>query len=138
MSFLERIFHSALFEIGAILLSIAFIWIMTGTAGSHESITMILISLIAMVWNFIFNWVFDQFFTGPKEHRSAKLRLFHATSFEGGLLIITLPIIAYCLNISLIAAFFMDLGISIMIVIYGYLFNWIYDHLRPLIISNRQ
>ena len=45
--------------------------------------------------NLIFNYFLDKVFTGPREKRGVIFRTLHAISFEGGLLIFTVPIIAY-------------------------------------------
>lgn len=137
MTVKERLFHAVLFEAGAIILSVLFIWLTTGKSGMVESASMILISFIAMVWNMIFNWIFDKFFTFPKQYRTAKLRLFHTVAFETGLLIFTIPVIAYFLAVDWFIAFLMDVGISITIMLYGYFFNWGYDHMRATLINKR-
>lgn len=50
--------------------------------------------------------------------------------FEGGLFLVTVPMIAYVLGVSLWAAFVMDLGVVALIGVYTVLFHWAYDYLR--------
>lgn len=135
MSFLERCFHAVLFEVLAVLLSIAAVKLVTDHQTTEVTLMIILISLIAVVWNFIFNWIFDRFFTGAREQRSFKLRTFHTLAFECGLLVFTLPLIAYMLKIDWLTAFLMDIGLTLLIVIYTFFFNWAYDHLRLFFIK---
>lgn len=130
MSIKERIVHSVLFEMGAVLLS-AFIALLffQVTVGAAVMVGLV-ISALAMMWNFLFNLGFDKVFTAPRESRGFGVRLLHTLSFEGGLLVITIPVVAYLLKISLWQAFMLDIGMTVAIVIYTLIFNWIYDHAR--------
>lgn len=130
MSIKERIVHSVLFEMGAVLLS-AFIALLFFQVTVGAAVTVgLVISALAMMWNFLFNLGFDKVFTAPRESRGFGVRLFHTLSFEGGLLVITIPVVAYLLKISLWQAFMLDIGMTVAIVIYTLIFNWIYDHAR--------
>lgn len=133
----ERIFHAVLFEVLAVLLTIVGLILSTEHQLMAVSGLVILISLIAMVWNFIFNWIFDYFFPASRETRGLKIRLLHVTLFEGGLLCITLPLVAYLLNVSLWQAFVIDFAMTVFIVIYTLIFNYIYDHARASIVKKR-
>ena len=71
MSILERTIQSVIFELGAILIGMLVIEFIP-----HEGqplLLMILISLTAVIWNFIFNWVYD------------RVRLFFVKSYSIGL-----------------------------------------------------
>lgn len=138
MSTQERIFQAILFEVLAVTLSIIGLIIFTEHPVSELSGTMITVATIAMGWNFIFNWYFDRFATGAKEQRSFVLRLFHVILFQGGLLIFTIPVIAYILNIGLWQALLMDIGVTLFITFYAFMFNLIYDHTRACLIRSKQ
>lgn len=133
----ERIFHAVLFEVLAVLLTIVGLILFTEHQLMAVSGLVILISLIAMVWNFIFNWIFDYFFPASRETRGVKIRLLHVTLFEGGLLCMTLPLVAYILKVSLWQAFMIDLAMTVFIVIYTLIFNYIYDHTRAMIVKKK-
>ncbi|TNH05681.1 PACE efflux transporter [Testudinibacter sp. TR-2022] len=137
MSFVERIFHAALFEVLAVIFSVIGLTLLTDHSVSALSGTVIVISLMAMVWNFVFNWGFDRVFRGERVLRGFKVRCLHALLFEGGLLLFTIPVVAYLLNISFYQAFIMDLGITVFILLYTVLYNWVYDHVRVWIIRRR-
>lgn len=133
----ERIFHAVLFEVLAVLLTIIGLILFTEHQLMSVSGLVILISLIAMVWNFIFNWIFDYFFPASRETRGLKIRLLHVSLFEGGLLCMTLPLVAYILKVSLWQAFVIDFAMTVFIVIYTLIFNYIYDHARASIVKKR-
>ncbi|MEZ9397460.1 PACE efflux transporter [Vibrio splendidus] len=130
MSTLERVFHSVLFEVLAVTLSIMGLAISTDHDVNALSETMIVVATIAMIWNYCFNRIFDRYFTGEKSQRSLKLRIFHVVLFEAGLLIATIPVMAFLLNVGIWQAFLMDIGVTIFITIYAFVFNLIYDHIR--------
>lgn len=137
MSKKERLFHAVLFEILAILISVLAVKLVSHYPTTETTFIILLISLIAVIWNMLFNWIFDLLFTAPRETRKIPLRLFHTILFEGGLLIFTLPMIVYVLNIGWLAAFLMDIGLTILILIYTFFFNLAYDHIRIIAIKNR-
>lgn len=136
MGMLERVLQSILFELLAISLSIAGLVLFTNHDLTALSGTMIVIASIAMVWNYFFNYFFDKVVTGDKDKRSFSLRIVHVLLFEAGLLALTIPVMAYILNVSLWDAFIMDLGVTIFITIYAFVFNFSYDKLRVIVVKN--
>ena len=137
MGALERIFHAVLFEVLAISLSIIGLALLTDHEVSALSGTMIVVATIAMIWNFIFNWIFDRFATGAKEKRTIRLRIVHVVLFEAGLLFATIPAMAWMLKVSMWEAFVMDVGVTIFITLYAFVFNYIYDHVRAFMMKRR-
>ncbi len=133
MSFLERLFHAILFETTVVLLSVFALYFFSEESVSILFGSMVLVSLTAMLWNLIFNYFLDKVFTGPREKRGVIFRTLHAISFEGGLLIV--PIIAYFLKVDWVTAFMMDFSLTVIITIYTFIFNWVYDHARLLFIK---
>lgn len=129
MQLKERILHAVLFELGAMLVGALAIMIFGGEAHTAFGLG-IAIALVTMVCNFVFNWLFDKLFTGKREERGALFRLFHTVSFEASLLFATVPLIAYALALNLWQAFLADIGLTLVVMVYTFFFNWIYDHLR--------
>jgi len=137
MSRLERVFHAVLFELLAIILTtLGMRWFTTHNTATLAS-TIIAISVVAMIWNMIFNTVFDRIFTAPRETRGVPLRIFHTLAFEGGLLIFTIPLVAYMLNVDWLTAFLMDIGMTLFVIVYAFFFNLAYDHLRAWWLKKR-
>ena len=90
----------------------------------------LVISTIAMLWNFIYNYLFDQVeFSLKKDrfNRSILTRVTHALLFELGLLIVTLPLIAFWLNMTLWHAFILDIGFVVFFSVYAFVYNWVFD-----------
>ncbi|QIW15114.1 hypothetical protein A4G20_01465 [Pasteurellaceae bacterium RH1A] len=130
MSIYERIFHAVLFELLALILSVIGLVLFTDHSASDSALMTLSIATIAMLWNFVFNWAFDKIFTGKREERGFWFRIFHTITFEAGLLIFTLPLVAYIMQVSWLEAFIMDIALTMFILVYAMVFNWIYDHVR--------
>lgn len=130
MTIKERIFHMILFEVLLLTLMTLAVKLFSKQDISHVAGVAVGLSVIAMVWNFVYNWLFDRFFTQPRIERGFALRAFHALAFESGLLIFSLPLIAWALQINLWQAFILDIGLTVLVVIYTFIFNWLYDHVR--------
>lgn len=131
---LDRIRHTILFEVFAIVTSTPIVIWITGQPIEKAGSLAIIISFIAMVWNFSFNILFDSYLKriGHIGNKTVKQRLVHGLAFEGGLVIIGLPLIAYWLDMSLLAAFLMDIGSMLFFMIYAIAYNWAYDHVFPI------
>lgn len=135
MKLKERLFHAVLFEIGAILVA-SFAMLAADMGEAHAAFGVsVAMAFVAMLWNFIFNWGFDKTFTGKREDRSVLLRIFHTVTFEAGLLIATIPMIAYALNLTFWQALVTDIALTVLITVYGFLFNLAYDHARLKFVS---
>lgn len=133
-SFQERLSQALGFELLAILLCTPlFSWIM-GTSWMRMGALTMANSVAAVLWNMIFNAVFDQFrrrHALPKGMRmDAIWRAAHAVLFEGGLLLITVPLAAWWLGIGFVAAVLLDLGLLLFFLPYTHAYHWAYDTLR--------
>ncbi|CAH0535921.1 PACE efflux transporter [Vibrio marisflavi] len=130
---LDRVRHAISFEIiGLVIIVFAFKHL--GYDAGHIGVLGVVLSVIATGWNYIYNIGFDKFLL--KRFGSIKkttlIRIFHALIFEGGLVIITVPMIACFLNVGLFQALILDIGLVIFYVIYAYVFNLGYDKVFPV------
>ncbi|RXJ88967.1 hypothetical protein CRV01_10115 [Arcobacter sp. CECT 8983] len=136
MSLKERLIHSILFEILLVIIFTLLLKLITRDNISTVFTLTIFLSAIAVLWNFIYNWIFDKFVTGPREDRSFKIRCIHAILFEFGLLFPTIPVIAYYLNIGIIEAFILDIGFVAFVLVFTVVYNYIYDRVRLVFIKS--
>lgn len=125
---LRKIVYAITFEIFAILLSAILLAIFTQSQ-SHGSLPVaIIVSVIALIWNYIFNSAFE--FCELKlriKKRTIITRLIHAISFELGLFFFTIPLYMWWYNVSFIKAMSMEVTILIFFFIYTYLFTLAFD-----------
>lgn len=90
-------------------------------------------SLLAIVWNIVWNTIFEYLETKfLQKGRSVAVRVVHALGFEGGLAVICIPIMAWWLNMSLLEAFFAEVGLLTFFLIYTYVFNFVFDKIFGL------
>ncbi len=130
MGFWARIIHMLGFEVFGIIIFTPFAMLVLNERIFHIGVIAIVISLMAMVWNFIYNYLFDFIESALNVHRSTRkvsIRFLHALLFEGGLLIVTVPLVAYWLEMSLINALLVDIGLVVFYLIYAFFYNYIFD-----------
>ncbi|WP_019934964.1 MULTISPECIES: PACE efflux transporter [Oceanimonas] len=91
-------------------------------------------SVIATVWNYFYNILFDHGMLKLRGdvRKTTPVRVLHAILFEGGLLLLFLPMIAWHLNISLWDAFIMDIAMSCFYLTYTFFYNLAYDRIFPV------
>ncbi|MGF1702569.1 PACE efflux transporter [Photobacterium makurazakiensis] len=130
MTIKERILHSVLFEVFALLI------IMVGTSlfTSHNPAEVgglgLMMSLIAMVWNYVYNLGFDKVFGDERLSRKMGLRVVHGIGFEFGLLFATIPLLMWILQLDFWTVLILDIGIVIFFLVYSILYNLAYDHAK--------
>lgn len=130
-SLLERVSQALLFETLAIAICAPTLaWLMNKPLLSLGILTLMFAS-IAMLWNVIFNALFDRVQDSWGFERSLKVRVVHACLFELGLIVVLVPVAAWWLSIGLLEAFWLDIGLILFFLPYTMAFNWVYDTLRP-------
>ncbi|WP_375748962.1 PACE efflux transporter [Vibrio sp. HN007] len=130
----DRIRHAVGFEVIGLILTILLGQSLLGLEAKDLGIIGIAMSLFVTVYNYFYNLVFDKVMNAL-HNRTEKTfieRIIHSVLFEGGLIIITVPILAWFLNISLLHALMMDIGLAIFYVFYAFAYNWAYDRAFPI------
>ncbi|HEM8495026.1 hypothetical protein DN523_15160 [Burkholderia multivorans] len=134
---MERLVHALTFELVAIALCAPIgAWLLDMPV-AHVGVLTVMVSLIAMAWNMIFNTLFDRFERRAGLSRTIGVRIAHALGFEAGLVAMVVPLAAWWLNVSLIEALLLDLGIVLFFLPYTFCFNLVYDALRARWIARR-
>lgn len=129
----RRVLQAVLYEVIAIaavgpVLSIAF-----GKSQASTFALAVLLSTIALVWNYAFNWMFERWESRQSVRgRSFARRLAHGAGFEGGLVLILLPVMSLWLDISPAAAFVANLGLLVFFFVYAIGFTWAFDRVFGL------
>lgn len=93
----------------------------------------VVLSTIALAWNYAFNWIFERWESRQTVRgRSLARRLAHGAGFEGGLVVILVPVMALWLEISPAAAFVANLGLLVFFFVYAIVFTWAFDRVFGL------
>lgn len=126
----RRIIHALSYEIILLIiiaLALSFIFQMpmevTGTLGIAMAVT-------SVIWNMIFNHFFEKFEAKRHLKRTVGVRILHAIGFEGGLMLVTIPMVAYAMNMSIGQAILLDLSMTSCILVYTFIFQWCYDQIE--------
>ncbi|OUS34500.1 hypothetical protein A9R01_08170 ['Osedax' symbiont bacterium Rs2_46_30_T18] len=130
MSTKERLIQAVLFELIALIIFIPLAIFVTGKGAASMTALSVILSLIAMAWNYIFNLQFDKIFGHNRLSRSFKMRLLHGLCFEIGMVTISFPVLMWVLGFDFWTVLAMDFGAVIFFLIYAIAFNWVYDVLR--------
>ena len=132
--FADRIRHAVCFEvIGLVLVTPLGAWVFDKPM-FDIGVLALACATIATVWNYIYNLGFDLVMRRVLGHtrKSPVMRVFHAVLFEGGLLVVLMPLIAWYLGVTLWQAFMMDLSFAAFYLIYAFIYNWAYDVIFPI------
>ena len=133
----ERFFQAFMFEAVAIAICAPLGAWLLGYPLAYIGWLTLMISLIAMGWNMLFNLLFDRAQRRMGFERKVLARVTHAVLFEIGLLLAIVPLAAWWLGIGLWQAFVLDIGIALFFLPYTFFFNWTYDVLRARFIARK-
>ena len=131
----DRIRHALAFEIiGLLIFAPLASWVF-GFELHSMGVIAIAGSIVATVWNYFYNVLFDNAMLKLRGEvkKTVPIRVLHAALFEGGLLVLFLPAIAWYLDISLWEAFKMDIAMATFYLVYAFVYNWIYDRVFPIV-----
>jgi uncharacterized membrane protein len=136
-SITERIFQAVGFETLAVMICTPLLaWVMDKPMVEMGLVTMA-IAALALIWNVIFNGLFDRLLKRLDVARNAWVRVVHALLFEGGLIVMGVPLIAWWLSVSLWQAFLLDIGVLLFFLPYTYVYHWGYDVMRERMLMRR-
>jgi len=131
----DRIRHTVFFELMGLLLCAPLAsWGLEKSLAQVGTLS-IALSLAAMAVNYLYNLAFDVAlvkFGWPVNVRPTWLRAIHAILFESSLIFITVPMVAWWLDMSLWTAFLTDVGFTLFFLVYAFVYNWAYDVVFPM------
>lgn len=130
---LRKVVHATLFELAAVVIvGLGLSWLL-GHDATETGALAIATSLIAMAWNMAFNTGFEAWERRQADRRrTLRRRVAHAIGFEGGMVAMTLPLIAWWLGMGWWEALLTDLGLMAFFLVYAFAFNWVFDHVFGL------
>jgi uncharacterized membrane protein len=117
----------------AIVSSSAGLALLSGSGMGHASVAAVAASVIAVVWNLVYNTLFERWEARQTtKGRSVLRRVVHAVGFETGLVVTLVPLFAWWLGITLWQAFVLDLGLIVFFLVYTFVFNLAFDRVFGL------
>jgi uncharacterized membrane protein len=129
----RKVVYVSVFEaIAIVVCSLGFAALSDRSLG-HASVLSVAASVVAVLWNFFFTMMFEAWEARQTVRgRSVARRMAHAVIFEAGLIILLVPLIAWWLEVSLLRALVMDLGLAAFFLAYTFVFNWCFDRIFGL------
>ncbi|AQS37488.1 putative membrane protein [Shewanella psychrophila] len=123
----QRVIHTILFEALALILVVPLVILITGKETGELLKVAIGLSFYAVVWNYFYNIWFDKHFGCNRSERNVYIRIGHALGFEGGIIVVTLPVVSWFMGISLFSAFLLEFAFLVLFFFYAIAFNYVYD-----------
>ena len=124
----RRLLYVALFELLGILFS-TLLLMAINQGDMQESLPVaVIVSTAAVVWNFIYNTGFEAWEQRRQVLvRTFKIRTLHAVGFEGGLLLICLPLYMLWYGVGVWTAISMEIALLTFFLVYTFVFTLLFD-----------
>jgi uncharacterized membrane protein len=134
----RKIVYAVTFETLGTLLASLYLWLVSDAGPASSLALSVLTATIALSWSFVFNSIFEAWEARqPVRGRSLKRRTVHALLFEGGLVLICVPVMAWWLQVGYLEALVYEAGLIALFIGYTYLFTWGFDRIFGLPASAR-
>lgn len=128
---LRRVIYVTSYEMFAILITTGGL-ILLGFGGGNSGAMAIAASTVAVIWNYIWSTMFDAWESRQESKvRTVRRRIAHAVGFEGGLVVFLLPTMAFLLNVSLLEALQLEVGLLAFFLFYTFAYAWLFDKVWP-------
>lgn len=129
----RRILQAVLYEGIAIAVVAPALAAFYAAPASSTFVLTVLMSTVALIWNYIFNALFERWESRQTVRgRSVWRRMAHGLGFEGGLALILVPLVSWWLAISAWEALLVDLSILLFFFVYTVAFTWAFDRVFGL------
>lgn len=124
----RRILQAVFYEVGAVAFVGPVLGFAFGKPASSTFVLAVVLSAIALCWNYVFNALFERWEARQTvKGRSVARRLLHGAGFEGGLTLLLVPVMAFWLETTFLAAFVANLGLLAFFFVYAIAYTWAFD-----------
>lgn len=129
----RRATYVIFFEVFAIALATLLLTAISGSNANSSLPVAAASSLAAVIWNFIYNSLFERWELSRNiQTRSLGLRVCHAAGFEGGLVIILIPLFMWWYQVGPLEALKMEVALLVFFLVFTFVFTWIFDRVVPI------
>lgn len=124
----RRVLQAILYEIVAIAVVGPVLGLLFGKPMGSSLALAAVLSGIALCWNYVYNLLFETWESRQaSRRRTPGRRVLHGLGFEGGLVFLLVPVMAFWLQITMLAAFVANLGLLVFFFLYAIAFTWAFD-----------
>lgn len=130
---LRRVVYVAGYEGLSVLFTVVVMSGLLGHGGSQSTLLAVMLSTAATIWNYLWNTIFEAYErrTGATG-RSLAARVTHALGYEGGVLVVTIPMVSLMLGVGLLEAAMIELGLLVFFLIFTAVYAAIFDRVFGL------
>lgn len=129
----RKVIYVAVYEAIAIMVTSLGLSAGSDSALDHAGVAAIMASVTAITWNLTFNVLFEHIEARLQLHgRGLINRLIHAIGFEGGLIVVLVPLFAWWLDVSLWRSLSLNIGLCLFFMTYMFVYNWVFDRVFGL------
>ncbi|MFG0670233.1 MULTISPECIES: PACE efflux transporter [Pseudomonas] len=129
----RKLVYVTFYELIGLCMSTLGLAYLSDTQASHTGPLAVMITTIAMIWNLIYNTLFEYWESRQATRgRSVARRVVHAVGFQLTLVIYLIPLIAWWLDMSLVDALLVDMAFIVLVPCYTFVYNWAFDKLFGL------
>jgi uncharacterized membrane protein len=132
----ERVIQTLAYEAGGLAVATPLYALAFGTEADESALVLAAVSVAMMIWSPIHNTLFDlvewQMVRRIASDRPHAQRVLHALSHEVTAASVTVPILMLLGDLGFVEALLADIGLSVVYMLYAYLFHCFYDRLRPI------
>lgn len=135
---LRRIAFVVGYEGLSLLFTIFVLGTLLGHGGGESTLTAVLVTVTATAWNYIWNLMYEALERRRTTRgRGVWSRALHALGYEGGVLIFTVPLVAFILGVSLVEALAIEGGLLVFFLVFTLTYTWGFDRVCGLPASAR-
>lgn len=129
----RKLVYVTAYELIGMTISALGLALLSGHAPSSTGPLAVVITTLAVSWNFIYNYLFEWWESRQASRtRTLKRRILHAVGFQLTLVVYLIPLIAWWMGITLWQALLLDMALIVIIPCYTFVFNWAFDKLFGL------
>lgn len=129
----RKIIYAVSFETLGVAVATLGLLLMSEANATQSLILSAITASIAMGWSMAFNALFEAWEARQTtKGRSLTRRSVHALLFEGGLVVLVLPIMAWWLQVDVWTALSYEAGLIVLFIVYTYVFTWSFDRIFGL------
>ena len=126
--FKRRLVYVGVFEVFAILFSTLILMVLSDSGADDSLPVAVMVSAAAVAWNYTYNSLFEAWERRNQVmDRTLRLRCAHAIGFEGGLILICLPIYMLWYGVCVWTAFMMEVTLLVFFLVYTFFFTLGFD-----------
>lgn len=130
---LRRLVFVAGYETLSVILTVCVLSSLLGHGGGESTLTAILLSTTATIWNYAWNTIFEALERrSASTGRGAWARTVHAIGYEGGVLVFTIPLVAFMLGVSLLEALLIESSMLVVFLAFTVVYTWLFDRIFGL------